>query len=396
MEPEKPLHSQQHYLPTRPCTEPDFLLSRATGSVRTQGIKETFSSVAEAREALASGRADMIVGALPFTPNAPAALISPKHVIRSDAPLEPPAFFRGQEMRARIVDFSPTASEHRRRVEQAVAAIRRGVAEKIVLARAVDVIADETLNPQLIAARLLDGSPRQEAYLADLSPAGTDYEGHWLVGSSPELLISRRGAEISSHPLAGSRPRCSDRQRDAQSARDLRTSTKDSAEHRYVTQALEEALRPLCSRLDVPATPSLTSTKEMWHLGTHITGTLAAHAENRDATQTHELPTALDLAELLHPTPAVGGWPRREALTFISDAGENRRFYAGTVGWCDAAGDGDWVVAIRCAELDPAHNSATAWAGGGIVADSCPSAEVQETRDKLQTILRALGIVDSL
>ena len=108
MEPEKPLHSQQHYLPTRPCTEPDFLLSRATGSVRTQGIKETFSSVAEAREALASGRADMIVGALPFTPNAPAALISPKHVIRSDAPLEPPAFFRGQEMRARIVDFSPS------------------------------------------------------------------------------------------------------------------------------------------------------------------------------------------------------------------------------------------------------------------------------------------------
>ena len=156
MEPEKPLHSQQHYLPTRPCTEPDFLLSRATGSVRTQGIKETFSSVAEAREALASGRADMIVGALPCTPNAPAALISPKHVIRSDAPLEPPAFFRGQEMRARIVDFSPTASEHRRRVEQAVAAIRRGVAEKIVLARAVDVIADETLDPQLIAARLLD------------------------------------------------------------------------------------------------------------------------------------------------------------------------------------------------------------------------------------------------
>lgn len=111
MEPEKPLHSQQHYLPTRPCTEPDFLLSRATGSVRTQGIKETFSSVAEAREALASGRADMIVGALPFTPNAPAALISPKHVIRSDAPLEPPAFFRGQEMRARIVDFSPTPTE---------------------------------------------------------------------------------------------------------------------------------------------------------------------------------------------------------------------------------------------------------------------------------------------
>ena len=112
------------------------------------------------------------------------------------------------------------------------------------------------------------------------------------------------------------------------------------------------------------------------------------------STAVSSLSTALDLAELLHPTPAVGGWPRQEALKFIADSGEERRFYAGTVGWCDAEGNGDWVVAIRCAELDLAHNSATAWAGGGIVVDSRPSDEVQETRDKLRTILRALGIMD--
>lgn len=393
MEPEKPRQPWQHHLHSRPQTAPDFLLSRATGSVRTQGVKETFSSVAAAREALASGRAEMIVGALPFAPGAPAALISPLHVVRSDAPLEPPAFFRVQQMRARITAFSPTASEHRRRVQRAVEAIRDGEADKIVLARAVDVSADEELDPQLIAARLLDGSPRQEAYLADLSPAGADYAGHWLVGSSPELLVSRRGSRISSHPLAGSLARQSDRQLDAQAARALRTSAKDIAEHRYVTLALDEALRPLCSDLDVPDTPTLTSTKEMWHLGTHITGTLATTHQDSSASAT-PLPTALDLAELLHPTPAVGGWPRQEALKFIEDSGEDRRFYAGTVGWCDAEGNGDWVVTIRCAELDLPHNSATAWAGGGIVVDSRPSDEVQETRDKLRTILRALGIMD--
>ncbi|MDY2978934.1 MAG: isochorismate synthase [Lawsonella sp.] len=393
MEPEKPSQPWQHHLHSRPRTAPDFLLSRATGSVRTKGVKETFSSVAAAREALASGRAEMIVGALPFTPGAPAALSSPRQIIRSDAPLEPPAFFRVQQMRARITAFSPTASEHRRRVQQAVEAIRDGVADKIVLARAVNVSADEELDPQLIAARLLDGSPRQEAYLADLSPAGADYAGHWLVGSSPELLVSRRGNRISSHPLAGSLARHSDRQLDAQAARALRTSAKDIAEHRYVTLALDEALRPLCSNLDIPDTPSLTSTKEMWHLGTHITGTLAETVPH-GSTAVSSLPTALDLAELLHPTPAVGGWPRQEALKFIADSGEERRFYAGTVGWCDAEGNGDWVVAIRCAELDLAHNSATAWAGGGIVVDSRPSDEVQETRDKLRTILRALGIMD--
>lgn len=384
MDPEKPARPQRSDLSGRPVTTPDFLLSRASGSVRTQGIKKSFTSIDDAVRSIKTQEVEMVVGAIPFDITQPAALIVPNNIVRIDSPSEPPAFFRGQHLTARVDSYSPSATIHKRRVRDAIAAIRQGIAEKIVLARSVHITGADELDPQLIAARLLDGSPRQEAYLADLSPAGADFSHKWLVGSSPELLVSKRGTAISCHPLAGSIARQQDPQQDAQAARALRTSTKDQAEHRFVTMAIEEALKPLCSELTVPESPSLTSTREMWHLGTHITGTLA----DKDCT-------VLDLVKLLHPTPAVGGWPRPAALDFISRHEEDRRFYAGTVGWCDKNGDGDWVVAIRCAELDTSRNTALAWAGGGIVIDSDPLAEIQETRDKLRTMLRALGIIDS-
>lgn len=385
MDPEKPAQPQRSDLTGRPVTTPDFLLSRASGSVRTQGIKKSFTSIDDAIESITTQQIEMVVGAIPFDITQPAALIAPRTIVRTDFPSEPPAFFRGQNLAARIDSYSPSATIHKRRVRDAISAIRQGVADKIVLARSVHVTGIDTLDPQLIAARLLDGSPRQEAYLADLSPAGSDFTNKWLVGSSPELLVSKRGATISCHPLAGSIARQNDPQHDAQAARALRTSGKDQSEHRFVTKSIKEALTPLCSELTVPDAPSLTSTREMWHLGTHITGTLA----DPDFT-------VLDLVKLLQPTPAVGGWPRSAAMDFISQHEEDRRFYAGAVGWCDSNGDGDWVVAIRCAELDTSTNTARAWAGGGIVLDSDPLDEIQETRDKLRTMLRALGIIDSI
>ncbi|HHY07131.1 MAG TPA: isochorismate synthase [Corynebacteriales bacterium] len=384
MEPEKPAQSQRSDLGNRPVTTPDFLLSRASGSVRTQGIAKTFTSLDDAINAITAKDVEMVVGAVPFDIEEPSALIVPRNIVRTSFPSEPPAFFRLQHVAARIDSFSPTATVHKRRVKDAISAIRDGVAEKIVLARSVFVTGEDVLDPQLIAARLLDGSPRQEAYLADLSPAGPEFADKWLVGSSPELLVSKRGNKVTCHPLAGSIAREQDPHSDALAARTLRNSGKDRSEHRFVTLAIEETLRPLCSELNVPESPSLTSTREMWHLGTHITGTL------RDTDF-----TVLDLVKLLQPTPAVGGWPRRPAMDFIANHEGPRRFYAGTVGWCDANGDGDWVVAIRCAEVDTARNTAQAWAGGGIVADSEPASEIQETRDKLRTMLRALGIVDT-
>ncbi|MGO1457980.1 MAG: chorismate-binding protein, partial [Corynebacterium casei] len=122
-------------------------------------------------------------------------------------------------------------------------------------------------------------------------------------------------------------------------------------------------------------------TNEMWHLGTPITGTL-----KKPTT------TALELAVRCHPTPAICGTPTAAAKSLICTAETDRGFYSGAVGWCDASGDGEYMVAIRCAEVAGDGLTARAWAGGGIVEDSDPEAELAETTAKLQTIVRAMGI----
>jgi isochorismate synthase len=160
----------------------------------------------------------------------------------------------------------------------------------------------------------------------------------------------------------------------------LAASAKDQREHAFVVDAMATALAPLCSDLDVPATPGLTQTPNMWHLGTRIVGSVREPAT-----------TALDLAVALHPTPAVCGTPTADAREFILTNEGDRGFYAGAVGWCDSAGDGEWMVGIRCAELSADGRTIRASAGGGIVSDSDPQLELAETSAKLRTILSALG-----
>ena len=119
----------------------------------------------------------------------------------------------------------------------------------------------------------------------------------------------------------------------------------------------------------------------MWHLSTPITGRLREPST-----------TALDLALALHPTPAVGGVPAAAASELITELEGDRGFYAGAVGWCDAAGDGRWVVSIRCAQLSADRRTAEARSGGGIVAESDPDDEVAETTTKFRTMMSALGV----
>ena len=163
-------------------------------------------------------------------------------------------------------------------------------------------------------------------------------------------------------------------------ARALRDSGKDAFEHAFVVDSIAHALAPLCTDLEIPERPSLTSTREMWHLGTRIRGRISDPRT-----------TALDLALAVHPTPAVCGTPTDEARRLIAGIEGPRGFYAGAIGWSDADGDGDWMVSIRCAEIDADRRGAIAWAGGGIVADSDPDAEVAETGAKLRTVLRAFN-----
>lgn len=372
--------SGQHPDVGRPVTAPDFLLSRPTGSLRTQGALRTFTDPGDAALALRDGSCGLVVGAIGFEPDAPAALMEPELVVRTDGPLEPPAYFRGIRSEARVAEEIPSPAEHRVRVSSAISGINAGSVGKVVLARAVRLVADRPLDPHAVCASLIDSSPAADGFLVDLSPAGDAYAGRVLVGSSPELLVRRRGDQVECHPLAGSAPRDADPATDQASARALRDSGKDAFEHAFVVDSIAQALAPLCTDLEIPEHPSLTSTREMWHLGTRVRGRISDPRT-----------TALDLALAVHPTPAVCGTPTDEARRLIAGIEGPRGFYAGAIGWSDADGDGDWMVSIRCAEIDADRRGAIAWAGGGIVADSDPDAEVAETGAKLRTVLRAFN-----
>ncbi|MFR9714865.1 isochorismate synthase MenF [Corynebacterium striatum] len=363
----------------RPSTAPDFLLSRATGSVRTQGAKKTFTDTDAAINALRTGNVEMIVGALPFNPDEAVALTEPASIIREDGPLEPHAYYRQGTLNARVTGFDPEPEEHLRRVDAAIDTIQSSKLDKVVLARGVDIEFAAPVDPRFVAARLIDLSANRDGFIADLSPAGRP--GAMLVGASPEVLVKKQGSTVTAFPLAGSAPRQADKARDHLAGQDLLRSAKDLHEHAFVVDHLRRILSPLCTTLDAPTTPELINTNEMWHLGTPIAGTLKEPAL-----------TALELAMLVHPTPAICGTPTEAAQALIETAETDRGFYAGAVGWCDSSGDGEYMVAIRCAEVAGDGLSARAWAGGGIVESSNSQEELAETSAKLGTILKALGL----
>ena len=158
----------------------------------------------------------------------------------------------------------------------------------------------------------------------------------------------------------------------------MRTSDKNREEHAAVLDAVAQILGDACDRLVFDPEPVLLPTANVWHLATGFEGVLREPA-----------PTVLDLVAELHPTPAVGGSPRDAALNVIRELEPfDRGCYAGPVGWMDARGDGEWAVALRCAELRGDH--ATLYAGAGIVADSDPEAELDETERKFRAFLDAL------
>ncbi len=259
------------------------------------------------------------------------------------------------------------------RIATAVAAINEGPLEKVVLARAVDV---EATGPLIIGEIL--------GRLRALFPSCMVFHVEGFLGASPELLVSRKGSAVRAHPLAGTIARSGDPETDARLAASLLASSKDRWEHSLVIDAMAALLRPLCDELDVPRTPTVLSLRNVSHLATLITGSLRA-----DQVHDRTSPTALELAGLLHPTPAVGGVPVELALATISELEPvPRGRYAGPVGWVDAAGNGEWAVGLRSAQVS--GNRARMHAGGGIVADSDPLAELTETQLKLQALLAAV------
>lgn len=332
--------------------------------------------------ALAESASPLAVGALPFDPGGahapPCHLVLPRHV-EFAGPAHPSAAAMSPRtvpapVRTRAI---PEPRRHADAVARAVRMLSERSLRKVVLARALDLEFADELPVEAILANLVRDNPAGYTFAAGL-PGGRN-----LLGASPELLISRSGTRVFAYPHAGSMPRSADPDLDATNGRELLTSGKDHAEHAVLTEAVTETLRPLCTRLDVPAQPALVSTPTMWHLGTTITGELA----DTDIT-------ALRLAAALHPTPAICGTPTGAARAALGELESfDRGYYAGAVGWVDADGDGEWAVAIRCAEATA--TSMRLYAGGGIVAGSDPAAELAETSAKFATLLHAMGLEDT-
>lgn len=258
-------------------------------------------------------------------------------------------------------------------VSAALSQIATGQVAKVVLGRQLHLNA-AGLRPEHLLAPLLRDRPGEYVFSQPLP------DGAVVVGASPELLIRRSGQAISSVPLAGSVPRSDDAATDAARAEALTHSTKDLTEHAYVVEQIVEVLAPYCQTLDYPERPILHRTDTLWHLATPIHGVLR---DDRPA------PSALRLAQLLHPTPAVGGVPTARAAELIAELEpDDRGFLAGCVGWTDGGGDGEFAVTIRAGVIQ--GDDLTLFAGAGIVAGSDPQAEVRETGAKLGTMLRAL------
>ncbi|PZS20161.1 MAG: isochorismate synthase [Acidimicrobiales bacterium] len=335
--------------------------------------------------------APLAFGALPFSPSVGGELVVPQVLVRREVdgscwltvtgPTGAPV--RSDEIEASLrqgsaavaaaipdwysVTTKPSHAQWCQLVGRAVRAIRAGQLSKVVLAREVEVVANRAFSVTEVVRRL-----------RVLHPSCMIFTAGGFVGASPELLVARSGDRVRSHPLAGTTVASGDPVADGQWGSELLASSKDREEHRLAVDAVVVSLAPFCTELAVPDRPTVMALGNLAHLGTPIEGTLR-----------RPLPSVLDLVGAIHPSPAVAGVPRAAALAFIdAEEGIDRGRYAGPVGWVDGAGNGQWALAIRSAELS--GHRARLFAGNGLVAGSDPAAELAETQLKLQSMLGAI------
>jgi menaquinone-specific isochorismate synthase len=263
-------------------------------------------------------------------------------------------------------DGSLTASEWAHGVAVAVGRITSGTLRKVVLARDVFATAGSPIDARVLLRRL-----------AARYPDCFTFACANLVGATPELLVRRKGGEVTALILGGTSPRGATPAEDAELGAALLASAKNTEEHAYAVASVRDALAPLCTDLDIPSRPSLLKLANVHHLGTAVRGTLAKDR------------SVLSLAGALHPPAAVCGTPAEAALELIRELEHMERGrYAGPVGWVDANGNGEFGIALRCAELD--GRRARLFAGCGIVAGSDPVAEVAETEVKFLPMRQSL------
>ncbi len=255
---------------------------------------------------------------------------------------------------------------------RAAEAFGHGELGKVVLARETCFTASKPFEPVAVLCAL--ARQTENAFLFCFHPS----LGRAFLGASPERLLLRRGTQLYSEAIAGTRPRAADPAADAALGQALLDSAKDRREHAMVVEALRAHFARLCSEIRVDGEPSLLNLRHCRHLATRFEGLL------RDGV------TDADILAVLHPTPAVGGTPTDRALAFIArEEPFDRGTYAGPVGWVSASG-AEFCVGIRSGQVR--GNELAVYNGAGIVPGSDPGEEWNEIETKMENFLRAVGL----
>ncbi|KQL53222.1 hypothetical protein AN964_06800 [Heyndrickxia shackletonii] len=261
--------------------------------------------------------------------------------------------------------------EWKESVARVISLLKDGHLDKVVLARKMRVEYQQDILPENILNHLLD--QQQTSFVFSFG-----FQNHCFAGASPERLVKKTGENILSTCLAGSMKRSNDEKHDETLGKMLLEDKKNRHEHQLVVSMIADVFRKHCWEVNIPDEPTLMKTPDIQHLYTPVKG------------KVKENTSILQLVESLHPTPALGGTPKQDAMRVIRDV-ENmdRGLYAGPIGWMDYRGNGEFIVGIRSGLLK--GNEAFIYAGCGIVADSNPEDEYLETKIKFRPMLRALG-----
>ncbi|WP_027410481.1 isochorismate synthase MenF [Anoxybacteroides tepidamans] len=257
-------------------------------------------------------------------------------------------------------------------VRKVIGSISEGEFDKVVLAREVGFTFNGRLAPSIVLERLREQQPFSYLFAFEQGE-------NCFIGASPEQLVKKEGDAFYSACLAGSIRRGKTVTEDEQLGQWLLQDGKNLNEHRFVVEMIKEAMTEMCYHVHIPSAPQLLKMRDIQHLYTPVIG-----EGGKDVS-------LFSLVKRLHPTPALGGTPREKALETIREIEPlDRGWYAAPIGWVDALGNGEFAVAIRSGLLQ--GKAAFLFAGCGVVGDSDPLSEYEETKVKLKPMLSALGV----
>ncbi|WP_426188415.1 isochorismate synthase [Microbacterium sp. TWP3-1-2b2] len=295
---------------------------------------------------------------------------------RPDATLELRAY--GPHWAGTLGPGQQTPDGYQASIRAALGRIGDGEISKVVLARDLAGTVPGGSDLRRLVRELSSGYPDTWTFAVD-----------GLIGASPETLVTVQDGAVTARVLAGTIGRGADADEDNAASASLSSSVKDIDEHQYAVQSVLISLRPHTSALASSEQPFLLKLPNLFHLATDVEGELSDGA------------SALDLVGALHPTAAVAGTPTKAAIAAIRDLEPfDRGRYAGPVGWVDGNGNGEWAIALRCAQFeagslrgtdDGGTLGVTAYAGAGVVAASNPETELLETRVKFRPLVDALA-----